>query len=153
MNQTLQGMLVFGILGKIHTFTMAFQETIAVQIDPTREKILKVAARIFGKYGFQKTTMDEIARTAHKAKGSIYYYFRSKEELFLAVVSKEMNELREALLEVAAEKSGATNMLRNYMLTRMSWMNCVKSSTLLKWNCCQISFSRACRKKFLRSVM
>jgi AcrR family transcriptional regulator len=119
MNQTIQGMLVFGILGKIHTFTMAFQETIAVQIDPTREKILKVAARIFGKYGFQKTTMDEIARTAHKAKGSIYYYFRSKEELFLAVVSKEMNELREALLEVAAEKSGATNMLRNYMLTRM----------------------------------
>ncbi len=98
---------------------MVFQETMAAHIDPTRDKILKVAARIFGKYGFQKTTMDEIARTAHKAKGSIYYYFSSKEELFLAVVSGEMNELKEALLEVAAEKTGATTMLRNYMLTRM----------------------------------
>ena len=98
---------------------MVFPEIMAVQIDPTRDKILKVAARIFGKYGFQKTTMDEIARTAHKAKGSIYYYFRSKEDLFLEVVSHEMNELKEALKEVSSEKTVATSMLRNYMLTRM----------------------------------
>jgi AcrR family transcriptional regulator len=87
--------------------------------DPTREKIIKVASRIFGRYGFQKTTMDEIARTAHKAKGSIYYYFRSKEELFMAVVNKEMDELREALLNVVEEETGATTMLRDYLLTRM----------------------------------
>ncbi|MEE4256014.1 MAG: TetR/AcrR family transcriptional regulator [Bacteroidales bacterium] len=33
-----------------------------MNVDPTREKIIKVASGIFGKYGFQKTTMDEIAR-------------------------------------------------------------------------------------------
>ncbi len=90
-----------------------------MSIDPTREKILKVASRIFGKYGFQKTTMDEIARTAHKAKGSLYYYFRSKEELFLAVVEAEMETLRQALLEVMKNPSDASSMIRNYMLTRM----------------------------------
>ena len=58
--------------------------------DQTREKILTVAARMFGKYGFQKTTVDEIARTAHKAKGSVYYYFKSKEDLLLTLL-KEMN--------------------------------------------------------------
>ena len=87
--------------------------------DPTRDKILRVAARIFGKYGFQKTTMDEVARTAHKAKGSVYYHFRSKEDLFLAVVSQEIERLKEALLDVASKKAGATSMIRSYMLTRM----------------------------------
>jgi AcrR family transcriptional regulator len=90
-----------------------------MNIDPTRDKFVKVASRIFGKYGFQKTTMEEIARTAHKAKGSIYYYFRSKEELFLAVVNEEMETLRDALLKVSSEKTDATRMIRNYMLTRM----------------------------------
>ncbi len=87
--------------------------------DPTRDKILRVAARIFGKYGFQKTTMDEVARTAHKAKGSVYYHFRSKEDLFLAVVSEEIERLKEALLEVSSKKASATGMIRDYMLTRM----------------------------------
>ena len=87
--------------------------------DPKREQIIKVASRIFGKYGFQKTTMDEIARTAHRAKGSIYYYFRSKEDLFLAVVSREMDTLREALQIAAEEKKPATDVIRNYLLTRM----------------------------------
>jgi AcrR family transcriptional regulator len=90
-----------------------------MNVDPTREKILKVAARIFGKYGFQKTTMDEIARTAHKAKGSVYYHFKSKEELFLAVVKVEIESLKNALLAVAARDDTATNIIRNYLLTRM----------------------------------
>lgn len=90
-----------------------------MSIDPTREKILKVASRIFGKYGFQKTTMDEIARTARKAKGSLYYYFKSKEELFLAVVEGEMETLRQALIEESKKPSDASGMIRNYMLTRM----------------------------------
>jgi AcrR family transcriptional regulator len=90
-----------------------------MNVDPTREKILKVASRIFGKYGFQKTTMDEIARTAHKAKGSVYYHFKSKEELFLAVVNVEIESLKNALLAVAAKEDTATNMIRDYLLTRM----------------------------------
>ncbi len=87
--------------------------------DPTREKILKVASRIFGKYGFQKTTIDEIARTAHKAKGSVYYYFTSKEDLFQAVVSREMDVLKQELLRVTSEDEDSTTIIKNYLLTRM----------------------------------
>ncbi|MEE4256018.1 MAG: TetR/AcrR family transcriptional regulator [Bacteroidales bacterium] len=90
-----------------------------MNVDPTREKIIKVASGIFGKYGFQKTTMDEIARTARKAKGSLYYYFNSKEDLFLAVVSREMDTLKEALLGVVEKQDDSSAMIRNYMLTRM----------------------------------
>lgn len=87
--------------------------------DPTREKILKVASRIFGKYGFQKTTIDEIARTAHKAKGSVYYYFTSKEDLFQAVVSREMDVLKQELMRVASEDEDSTTIIKKYLLTRL----------------------------------
>jgi AcrR family transcriptional regulator len=90
--------------------------------DQTKDKILSVAARMFGKYGFQKTTVDEIARTAHKAKGSVYYYYKSKEELFLAVVQQEINVLKSGLTRVIADSQDATGMIRNYLLNRMTLM-------------------------------
>lgn len=90
--------------------------------DQTKEKILTVAARMFGKYGFQKTTVDEIARTAHKAKGSVYYYFKSKEELFLAVVTQEINVLKSGLTRVIVDSQDATGMIRSYLMNRMTLM-------------------------------
>ena len=93
--------------------------------DQTREKILLVAARIFGKYGFQKTTIDEIARTAHKAKGSVYYYFKSKEALFLAVVTQEINVLKSGLTRVIVDSQDATGMIKNYLMSRMILMKAV----------------------------
>ena len=90
-----------------------------MQIDETRKKILKVASQIFGKYGFQKTTIDEIAKTAHKAKGSVYYYFNSKEDLFKAVVEEEISVIRSGLTRILMENVDATIMMRNYLLKRM----------------------------------
>lgn len=90
--------------------------------DQTREKILTVAARMFGKYGFRKTTVDEIARSAHKAKGSVYYYFKSKEELFLAVVNQEINTLKSGLTYVIVDSQDATGMIRSYLMNRMVLM-------------------------------
>jgi AcrR family transcriptional regulator len=90
--------------------------------DQTREKIMAVAAKMFGKYGFQKTTVDEIARAAHKAKGSVYYYFKSKEELFLAVVTQEINVLKSGLTRIIVDNLDATGMIRSYMMSRMVLM-------------------------------
>ena len=59
--------------------------------DEVRDKIIKIAALIFSKYGFSKTTVDEIAKAARKGKSTIYYYFKSKEDIFQAVVEKEAN--------------------------------------------------------------
>jgi len=40
-----------------------------------RTLIIDSATKYFSRYGFHKTTMDEIARNIHKAKGVLYYYF------------------------------------------------------------------------------
>jgi AcrR family transcriptional regulator len=90
--------------------------------DQTKDKILSVAAKMFAKYGFQKTTVDEIARTAHKAKGSVYYYFASKEDLFKAVVEHEIGVLKTGLTRVIVDSTDATSMMRNYLMSRMILM-------------------------------
>lgn len=58
-------------------------------MNQTRDKrqiILDIATRIFSHYGYGKTSLDDIAAEAGVAKGTIYYYFPSKEDLFIAVV-------------------------------------------------------------------
>ncbi len=54
--------------------------------------ILKVAERRFVKHGTAKTTLEEISRDLRIAKSTVYHYFNSKEELFLAVVKKQIND-------------------------------------------------------------
>jgi AcrR family transcriptional regulator len=90
-------------------------------MENTREKILTVAARIFSRFGFYKTSMDEIARTAHKAKGSLYYHFASKEELFTEVVATELKNLKKELAMVVTDTSlDAKGKIRKYLFTRMA---------------------------------
>ncbi|MBN2638314.1 MAG: TetR/AcrR family transcriptional regulator [Bacteroidales bacterium] len=89
----------------------------------TKEKILSVATHIFSRYGFYKTSMDEIARSAHKAKGSLYYYFGSKEELFTEVVSLEVEALKKELAIIVTDpKLQADDKLRKYLHTRMTML-------------------------------
>lgn len=90
-------------------------------MDNTREKILSVATRIFSRFGFYKTSMDEIARTAHKAKGSLYYHFASKEQLFTEVVAMELKNLKKELaLVVTDPELNPKEKIKKYLLTRMS---------------------------------
>ncbi len=54
-----------------------------------RHLILETATGLFARYGFSKTSLDDIAATAQIAKGTVYYYFSSKEELFMAAVEQK----------------------------------------------------------------
>ncbi len=86
----------------------------------SKEKLLAAASSTFSKYGYYKTAMEDIALTAQKAKGSLYYHFGSKELLFEAVVLEELNGLKEELQAVFAAKHLDTRVvLKNYMLKRM----------------------------------
>jgi AcrR family transcriptional regulator len=54
----------------------------------TREKLLAAAAQEFGRVGLERANINAISLAAGFAKGTIYNYFTSKEELFLAVVEE-----------------------------------------------------------------
>ncbi|MCK4389058.1 MAG: TetR/AcrR family transcriptional regulator, partial [Desulfobacterales bacterium] len=62
------------------------------------QSILDTAKKMFGRYGLQKTTLDEIARMARVAKATIYNYFGSKDRVYLEVLRRETNEIVEKIL-------------------------------------------------------
>ncbi|MCD4772160.1 MAG: TetR/AcrR family transcriptional regulator [Bacteroidales bacterium] len=89
-------------------------------IEDTRDKILSVANKLFSRFGFHKTSMDEIAKIARKAKGSLYYHFASKEELFKEVVSKEILNLKDQLSIIVYDTNlSASGKIKKYLIKRM----------------------------------
>ncbi len=93
-------------------------------IEDTKDKIVNVATKLFSRFGFHKTSMDEIAKIARKAKGSLYYHFSSKEELFKEVVSNEINSFKSQLdLIIEDESLNAGAKLEKYLIKRMEVLN------------------------------
>lgn len=64
----------------------------AVDKDAKRSEIVRYAADVFSRTGYHETKMQDIATAADIGKGTIYEYFRTKEELFLAVYDAWMSE-------------------------------------------------------------
>ena len=69
--------------------------------------ILDAALRLFGQYGYRRTSMDDIAREAGIAKGTIYLTFASKDEVFQAL-SQLLSQRMLAGAEAASRRSGTT---------------------------------------------
>ena len=95
-----------------------------MSIDNTKDTIINVANRLFSRFGFHKTSMDEIAKVARKAKGSLYYHFASKEELFREVISKEMMNLKSQLSVIVNNTEiNALDKIKHYLIKRMEILN------------------------------
>lgn len=62
-----------------------------------REKIVSAAIIAFSVHGYDRTRMDDIAETAKLSKGTLYLYFKNKEELFYAISENNIRELKEQL--------------------------------------------------------
>lgn len=84
-------------------------------IEQTREIIVRTAQKLFARFGFNKTSMDEIARVSRKAKGSLYYHFSSKEDLFREVVQKEIDEIKKQLEPILYEDLEADQKLKKFL--------------------------------------
>jgi len=87
--------------------------------EDTRAQILRAAKTLFGRYGFRKTSLADVAAEARMGKSSIYYYFPSKEDLFRAVVDAEFKTLSARVREAIAGEISPEARLRTYVLTRM----------------------------------
>jgi len=90
-----------------------------VDKDKFRERIVHVSSEIFSQYGFRKTTMEEIAKALRKGKSSIYYYFKSKEEIFEAVIDNEAQVLKNELSTAIRSTRDPEERLRLYVKVKM----------------------------------
>lgn len=69
----------------------------------TRTKILESAEKTFAKYGYEGTTLDQVAENAGLTKGAVYWHFSSKSDLFLALTERSLKKLLEGLPQQAKE--------------------------------------------------
>ena len=86
--------------------------------DKIRENIIDIAQQVFSNLGFDKTTMELIAQKAQKGKSTLYYYFKSKEELYAAVIDKEGNFIMKEILKVINSSDSIEIIFRNYIHKR-----------------------------------
>ena len=84
-----------------------------------RRAIIEASGTVFSRFGYKKTTMEDIAKTFDMGKSSLYYYFNSKEEIFKAVVVYEAELLKKELRTVLTTTQNPRRRLKNYILVRM----------------------------------
>ena len=87
----------------MHTCIYNVQSEI-MAVSKTRAKLVDVARQLFAKNGVDNTTMNDIAIASTKGRRTLYTYFKSKEDIYIAVVESELDKLAEALDKVAAER-------------------------------------------------
>jgi len=73
-----------------------------VVMEEKRKLILESARRFFFRYGFKKTSMDDIAEDAGVGKGTLYNYFRNKVDLFICLGEQKQREMLEKISERVA---------------------------------------------------
>lgn len=95
--------------------------------DEVRSQIVTAARSVFGKFGYKKTTMDEIGLAARKGKTALYYYFKNKEDVFRAVVEREAQELSIAISTSIQGQKDPVEKLKAYFLIRMSTLQKVSN--------------------------
>ena len=78
-----------------------------IKDDLIQEQILQAAKRLFAVHGLAKVTMDDVAKAIGKGRSSLYYYYKSKDEIFDAVVKIEIKEMLE-MLERAVDEVKTT---------------------------------------------
>ena len=82
----------------------------------TRDHLLEAAARVFGERGYHGASLDDIAAAAGFTKGAVYSNFKSKEDLFLALLeSRFASELEDLKAVLAQSEVGADDRLSDFV--------------------------------------
>ncbi|HEY9285835.1 MAG TPA: helix-turn-helix domain-containing protein [Pyrinomonadaceae bacterium] len=92
--------------------------TIAVRED-IRDLILDAADRLLSRYGYQKMTMDDLAREVGVAKGTIYLHFAGKEEVTLSVVDRIVERAKRELEAISKSDREPAARLRLMLIARV----------------------------------
>jgi len=87
-----------------------------------KTKILSNSRELFEQYGYQKTTLTDIAKSVGKVKTAIYYYFSGKDEIFAELVQTEAEAFNKKLFSKVETANNSIDKLELYVTTRMELM-------------------------------
>jgi AcrR family transcriptional regulator len=90
--------------------------------DEVRQVINEAALRVFEKWGMKKTTMEDIAREAGKGKSTLYYYYKSKDEIFYTVVTQEVEKILNKAKEAVKDIIDGKEKIKEYIINTLKEM-------------------------------
>lgn len=85
----------------------------------TREQILHAALTCFAQKGYHQTTMDDIVAESGASKGSLYWHFNGKQELFIALVEWFFSEMNEEIMHAWTEEMSASDKIKSMMMVAL----------------------------------
>lgn len=91
------------------------------EYEARREEILSAAERKFSENGFFKTSMAEIAEAAQFAMGTVYRFFKSKEDIYISLVEAKIEELLRLLDEAIQGPASAQEKLRAVVQVKLAF--------------------------------
>ena len=80
-----------------------------------RERIMDAAAELFSRKNYHEVMMDDVAKLTSVAKGTVYNYFESKEDLYITIMRVRMNNLINSLKEKVESENSSINSLRSFV--------------------------------------
>ncbi len=102
-----------------------------MSISKTRQKLVDEARQLFAKRGLENTTMNDIAVSSGKGRRTLYTYFKSKEDVYYAVIESELERLSDKLDEVAAKKTRPQDKIIELIYTHL---NMIKETVVRNGN-------------------
>jgi AcrR family transcriptional regulator len=116
-----------------------------------RTAIVDAARTVFARKGFARGIMDEIANEAGIAKGTVYLYFRSKKEIYKAVLDQDMEFLKASTLERIDAAKNLKDKIRAFTLARLENAEAKKEFfRIMDTDSGSLSFSRSQYRDWLR---
>ena len=97
----------------------------SITVSKTRDNLVDVARQLFARLGFDKTTMNDIAQASNKGRRTLYTYFKNKDDVLLAVVQSEMDQLHTILAELVEQDMPADKKLVAFLYTRLNAMKMI----------------------------
>jgi len=91
-------------------------------MNKTKEKIFKAAIKTFSKSGFYKSTMEEIAENAGVAKGTLYYHFKSKDDILEFLIEEGIKILKQEAIEEIGKLNNAIEKLQKIIFVQTNFL-------------------------------
>lgn len=88
-------------------------------VSKTKAKLVDVARQLFAKMGVENTTMNDIPLASKKGRRTLYTYFKSKEDIYIAVVESELDILSETMKRVVEKNISPDQKIIEMIYTRL----------------------------------
>ena len=93
-----------------------------IRREKKRERMLEVSAELFSKKNYHEVMMEDVARLTDVAKGTVYNYFSSKEELYFTIMSSKLENLNTSLKNKIASEISIIDSLHTYVIQLYMFM-------------------------------